>query len=71
MYCFGCIENKPKCLCEILGKCKGKLGIWKYVLIKGTSVVNMENGRKIMGLEKLISYEVVIVAKVWEQGLMK
>ena len=49
------IGNKPKCHCEILGKCEGKLGIWKYVLKNGTFVISMENRRKIMGLEKLIS----------------
>ena len=34
MYRYECIGNKTKCHCEILGKCEGKLGIWKYIFGK-------------------------------------
>ena len=53
MYRYECIGNKPKCHCEILGKCEGKSSILKICFEKGASIVSMENGRKVMGLEKL------------------
>ena len=53
MYRYECIGNKPKCHCEILGKCEGKIGYLKVYFEKGNICCKYGKCEKDNGLREI------------------